>query len=140
VPDATSLDLSAAVALLETAGYEPVLRWDELADAAPGTAVAMDPVPGTTLTQGMRITLTIAGPEPGTDVPRVLGETADEALTHLRSLGLQVQIYVRAEGDVVPPARRGKVWAQYPPDGFPVDGPVIIWVNPDPQAEDPAIP
>jgi beta-lactam-binding protein with PASTA domain len=140
VPDAGSLEVSDAVALLEAAGFEPVLRWDELADAVPGTAIAMDPIPGTSLPEGGRVTITIAGPEPGTDVPGVLGEPAETALQRLRSLGLQVQVYVRAESDDAPPERRGKVWAQYPPEGSPVDGPVIIWVNPDPDPEDPSVP
>jgi penicillin-binding protein 1A len=134
VPDVTGRPVDEAVALLEIAGYEVALRWDPGASAAPGTVVAQDPAPDAH-GHGNVVTVHLAGPEPGTTVPGVLGARRSVAVAYLRALGLHVEVYDRAEDGGVPAGREGRVWAQLPAEGTLVGGPVTIWVNPEPEQD-----
>jgi penicillin-binding protein 1A len=131
IPDVVGRPVGEAVAYLEAAGYRTVLAWDVDADAAPGVAVAQRPAAGTRAAADSDVTVTLSGPEPGTSVPSVVGERKSVAITDLATLGIPVEVFLKAEDEEVPPERQGRVWAQVPPAGSPAEGPVTIWVNPE---------
>jgi penicillin-binding protein 1A len=131
VPDLAGLRLDEAVALLEAAGYQAALAWDPAAAIALGTVAAQSPAPDTAWPEAAPVEVTLAGPEPGTLVPGVLGLAAGAARRSLETLGITVVIAREAEADPEDALlRSGKVWAQQPAEGAPVDGAVTLWVNP----------
>ena len=75
--------------------------------------------------------LTVAGPEPGSVVPAVLGLTVADAVARLSASGIAADVVVEAESipeDAV--ARSGKVWSQQPAAGAPKPAAVQLRVNP----------
>ena len=133
MPDVGDLDLTAAVSVLEAAGYGVTLSWDSTSDSSAGEVMAQHPIAGATVITSATVALTIAGPEPGTVIPEVLGSTAAEAEHALFSLGIPVRVILDSETpNAVPPDRAGQVWAQMPSGGMPLSGAVTIWVNPEP--------
>lgn len=131
VPDVTQLDLDTAVFHVEAAGYTVRLEWEASSPLPHGTVFAQAPDPSVPAQAGSPVTLTVAGAEPGTVVPEVLGLPAAEALTSLSSLDVEVVDIVEAEpvaSDAE--ARSGRVWAQSPPPGAALTDVVTIWINP----------
>ena len=128
VPSITGFVLSDAVLLLEVGGYRPTLYWDTTSTFEPGTIIAQDPAPGTDGSSGARVTVIVAGPEPGTHVPDVLGDQATEATTSLQALGLAVNVIVLTDPDAE--FQPGAVWAQIPGPSDPWDTKVTVWVSP----------
>ena len=131
VPDVIGLDIAGAVEKLEAAGYSVAADWDEPGPLFPGTVYAQDPQESVAAQAGATVRLTVAGPEPGTVTPFVLGLLRDDALALLNAAGLQVEVITRAESDPEDAsARTGAVWSQQPASGAPLTGNVTIWVNP----------
>ncbi len=131
VPAVGGHPLGEAVALLEIAGYQVGLSWVEAPGRAAGQVLLQAPAAGTTLQPGAAVTLTIAGPEPGTAVPDVLGLEVEEARRVLREAGMSVVVRLEQEGDPEAAALRvSRVWAQQPSAGAEPAGTVTIWANP----------
>ena len=131
VPGVGGLPLEDAVLLLEDGGFLVEAAWQEPGILPPGTVVAAVPAPGTAAGPGSVVRLTLAGPEPGTVAPDVLGLEAAEATARLAALGYRTLVLHLPESDPADAdARRDRVWAQRPPAGSPVDDRVTLWVNP----------
>jgi serine/threonine-protein kinase len=133
MPDVVGLPLEDAVALLEAAGHRIEAAWTDQLDIPPRTVVLQAPEGGTVAAEPTVVELVVAGPEPGTIVPDVLGLTETEARRRLTDLGIPVLVLHAAEPDPADVLRRGGlVWAQRPSATSPVDGRVTVWVNPQP--------
>lgn len=131
VPDVGGTSLADAVALLETAGYEIGLSWAEAPGRTAGQVLFQVPSGGTVLRAGSSVALTLAGPEPGTVVPDVLGMDVEAAREALRSAGLAVVVRLEPESNPQDAAQRiNRIWAQQPSAGSPPGGSVTIWANP----------
>jgi len=80
---------------------------------------------------GSTVRITVAGPEPGTTVPAVLGLPRAEAEQRLAEASITPTVVVEAESDPEDAASRsGLVWKQDPASGAPNTVAVTIWVNP----------
>jgi penicillin-binding protein 1A len=131
VPDVANHTLDAALERLDTAGYIATVEWDEPGPLAPGTVYLQDPPATTALQEGQAVRLIVAGPQPGTVVPPVLGLPEAEAVARLRDAGMTAAVVVEAEADIADAVRRaGLVWSQMPPAGDPKVDEVQLIVNP----------
>ena len=64
-------------------------------------------------------------------MPSILGLSEEEANLNLQRIGLEAVFILQAETDPQDAIRRaGLVWAQLPPPGTDIDGPMTAWVNP----------
>jgi beta-lactam-binding protein with PASTA domain len=141
VPDLAGHDLTEAVALLEIGGYEVALSWADAPGRMAGDVLFQVPSAGSSLGAGSVVTLTLAGPEPGTAVPDVLGLEVDAAREVLRSGGMAVVVRLEEETDPEAAALRvSRVWAQQPSAGAEPTGTVTIWANPASLGSEPATP
>ncbi len=131
VPDVIGMGLAGAVSALQAAGFRTRVVWAEGGDLTPGTVFNQDPSPGFPAQTGTAIRLTLAGPEPGSVLPSVLGFPADHAVAELAQIGVTAQVHVVAEAVAEDAARRaGMVWKQVPSPGAPATGVVELWANP----------
>ena len=130
-PDTIGLGLQEAVGLLTRAGFQTSLVWADGGPLDQGTVFAQRPAPGASREPGSLVTITVAGPEPGSVVPAVLGMPREEAQRRFAAAGIPYQELTLAEADPADAARRaGLVWKQEPAGGAPVGERVTIWVNP----------
>jgi beta-lactam-binding protein with PASTA domain len=130
-PDLIGLDLGAALELLALTGQGNTVVWADGGPLAAGTVFGQDPPPGADAVAGTSVRLTVAGPEPGTTVPAVLGLPQAEAELRLADASIAPTVVVEAESDPDDAARRsGLVWKQDPAAGAPNTVTVTIWVNP----------
>ncbi|MDX1450807.1 MAG: PASTA domain-containing protein, partial [Acidimicrobiia bacterium] len=131
VPDVIGFSLGAAVELLEGFGYTVSVHWDEPGPLQPGTVYGQEPSASFPAPAGSVVRLTVAGPEPGTVVPGVLGIPVAEAVIRLQDLGIEVEVRTEAEADPEDALRRsGLVWSQMPAVGTPLPPSITIWANP----------
>jgi beta-lactam-binding protein with PASTA domain len=131
VPPLIGLELGEAVSAITRAGYEARFDWEDGGTLPQGTIFGQSPDPGVPAQSGSVVTLTLAGPEPGAVVPRVLGLTREAAAAELSVFGIPVQFFEEPESDPVDAARRaGRVWKQAPGAGAAADATVSVWVNP----------
>ena len=127
VPSVETYTIVDAVAVLEAAGYAIELLWVEVPQV-PGTVIGQFPEGGADLAVGSTVQLVVAGPEPGTIAPDVLGRHRADASERLAAVGQQVTVIVVSDpsGSTEP----YRVWAQVPGAGEPVTGKATIWVQP----------
>jgi penicillin-binding protein 1A len=131
VPDVVGGPVAAAVGELTEHGYQTTLQWVPASPLAPGTVFAVSPAVGSTAAEGSTVTLQVAGPEPGSAVPGVLGLPAAEAMARLEEEGRVYQVITQSESIAEDAVRRsGLVWKQDPSGGAVSDRTVRIWVNP----------
>jgi serine/threonine-protein kinase len=97
VPDVIDLERESAEATLNRAGLGFTIREQE-SDADPGTVIAQDPVGGTVVDKGSRVTLTVAKEPETVDVPNVVGFSRSTAEDALRDAGLR-PVVVEEETD-----------------------------------------
>jgi penicillin-binding protein 1A len=129
VPDVVSLPLDEAVAVLEAGGFRIELTWLEGPGLHPGHVGEQYPSPGTTGSTTVR--LVVGGPEPGTALPDLLGESRSRAQYWLETLGVTVEFVEGWEPGVDESVSRPRaVWGQLPAPGEPVVDIVTLWVNP----------
>jgi penicillin-binding protein 1A len=132
VPPVIGLELGAAVSALNRAGYEVRLDWEDGGNLEQGTIFGQSPDPGVPAQAGTLVTLTLAGPEPGSEVPGVLGLRRVEAEAEFAVYGIPVQVIEQAESIATDAARRaGRVWKQSPAAGADATDTVTIWINPE---------
>ena len=131
VPDVVGLTVSTAVAELSDHGYRTLLEWVPSSPLAPGTVFGISPAPGSAAAEGSAVTLSVAGPEPGSAVPGLLGLPLADAIGRLEDAGRVFEVVTEAESIPEDAARRsGLVWKQDPAGGAISDAVVRIWVNP----------
>ena len=95
VPDVIGLGEAEASAQLQEAGFNPVVTREESENAEPGDVISTDPAPGTQLTTGSNVTLTIAEEPSDVAVPNVRGQQVDSARSTLEGAGFAVSIQER---------------------------------------------
>ncbi len=131
LPDVISRSLSEAVTTLNELGYLTTVEWQDGGNLAQGTVFNQFPSPGFPAQTGSVVRLIVAGPEPGSVVPSVLGFPAGQAQSELAQIGVGTEIIVEAESNPDDAARRpGVVWKQDPAPGADAGGTVRLWVNP----------
>ncbi len=131
VPDVFGGQVAAAVGELTDHGYATVLQWVPASPLAPGTVFGVAPAVGSAAAEGSTVTLQVAGPEPGSAVPGVLGLPAADAMARLEESGRVYEVFTEAESIPEDARRRsGLVWKQDPSGGAVSDHVVRIWVNP----------
>ncbi|MEX2420162.1 MAG: PBP1A family penicillin-binding protein [Acidimicrobiia bacterium] len=127
VPAVGTYTIVDAVSVLEAAGYTIALLWVDVPQV-PGTVIGQFPAAGSELPIGSKVELVVAGPEPGTIAPDVLGRHRSDATERFTAVGQEVTVIVVADPNAsVEPYR---VWAQMPGPGEPVTGRATIWVQP----------
>jgi len=117
VPDVIDLARESAEATLNRAGLGFTIREQE-SDQDPGTVIAQDPVGGTVVDKGSRVTLTVAKEPETVDVPNVVGFSRATAEDALRDAGLRPVIVEEETDD---PAAVDQVLRQSPGPGADVD-------------------
>ncbi|MFQ5968127.1 MAG: PBP1A family penicillin-binding protein [Acidimicrobiia bacterium] len=131
VPDVIGMNIEDAVGVIQDAGFQTRVQWSGGGNLAPGTVFNQDPSPGFPAQTGTAIRLTLAGPEPGSVIPSILGFQVDHALSELDQIGVQAHVVIESESDPADAARRtGMVWKQEPAPGSPAEGAVTLWANP----------
>ncbi|MGE5636229.1 MAG: Stk1 family PASTA domain-containing Ser/Thr kinase [Nocardioidaceae bacterium] len=113
VPDLVGLSRSSAEGRLGAAGLGAAVEEQE-SSAPEGEVLAQSPAAGAVVTEGTRVTITVARAEAKLDVPNVVGLSAGEAAGALQGAGLSV---VRTERRVSSADEDGKVLAQRPGGG-----------------------
>jgi penicillin-binding protein 1A len=131
VPDVVGTDLGSAVAALAEAGHQAIVAWGEGGPLAQGTVYGQDPAGDTAVSDTAVVRLLVAGPEPGTVLPSLLGLPVQVAGGRLDELGVPYSTELVAETDAAAAAsRRGLVWMQEPAAGTALSGMVTLWANP----------
>ena len=97
LPDVISSSLSAAVTTLNELGFLTTVEWQDGGDLAQGTVFNQFPSPGFPTQTGSVVRLIVAGPEPGSVVPSVLGFPAGQARSELAQIGVGVQLIIEAD-------------------------------------------
>jgi beta-lactam-binding protein with PASTA domain len=89
------------------------------------------PSPDSPLTPGAEVALTVAGPEPGTATPDVVGLTAAEARHALEAYGFVVEVVLSREANTDDAIlHAGRVWSQSPAAGAAPADHITLLVNP----------
>jgi eukaryotic-like serine/threonine-protein kinase len=113
VPDVTNQPYANAKSALEGQGFV-VSRVDIQSDLANGVVVASDPPPGTSVSKGSKVTLSVSKGPATTQVPDVSNQNQADATSILQSAGLTVAIIT---DPVTDPSQDGVVIAQDPAAG-----------------------
>jgi serine/threonine-protein kinase len=92
VPKVTGLSEDDARSTLQSLGFQIATTEQESEDQDPGTVLAQNPAPGTTLPKGARVTLTVAKEPQPVDVPDVVGEGRNAATHALKKAGFDVNV------------------------------------------------
>jgi len=131
VPDVVGGPVASAVGELTEHGYQMVLQWAPASPLAPGTVFGVSPAVGSAAAEGSTVTLQVAGPEPGSAVPGLLGLPTSEAMARLEEAGRVYEVITQSESIPEDALRRsGLVWKQDPSGGAVSDNVVRIWANP----------
>jgi beta-lactam-binding protein with PASTA domain len=113
VPDVTGQPYANAKSALEGQGFT-VSRVDVPSDQAQGVVVASDPPPGSNVSKGARITLSVSKGPATTQVPDVTNQNEADATTILQQAGLTVAVITEPVTD---PSQDGIVISQDPAPG-----------------------
>ncbi|MEA2496344.1 MAG: eukaryotic-like serine/threonine-protein kinase, partial [Thermoleophilaceae bacterium] len=110
-PNVVGLDQAAAERALEDKDLVPVVEQQE-SDQPEGKVFQQNPVAGTQVSKGDRVTLTVSKGPGAVDVPDVVGLTRGDARGELQTAGFNVQIKTResqdpADDDIVIDQRPG---------------------------------
>jgi penicillin-binding protein 1A len=131
VPPVIGVDLGTALSALNRAGFEVRLEWKDGGNLPQATIFGQSPEPGIPAQSGSTVVLTLAGPQPGSEVPDVLGMTIEGALAEFDIFGIPVDVLTEQESDPEDAVRRaGRVWKQSPSAGSSASAGVTLWVNP----------
>ncbi len=131
LPDVIGSDLGTAVAALSAAGFQVKVDYQDGGSLAPGTVFGQNPSAGFPAQAGTAVRLAVAGPEPGSVVPSVVGFPLGQAISELSAIGVSIDVIEAAESNPDDASRRtGVVWKQDPAPGAAATGTVTIWANP----------
>ncbi len=111
IPSVIGQPYENATSALQGAGFA-VARRDVDSDQPKGTVVNQNPVPGTEVPIGSKVTLQVSKGPKTTPVPDVTGLSEEEATAMLEASGFKVQVQ---ETEVFDAAQDGFVSAQHPP-------------------------
>ena len=115
LPDVISMSLSQAVTALNELGFLTTVEWQDGGNLPQGTVFNQSPSPGFPTQTGSVVRLVVAGPEPGSVVPSVLGFPSAQAEAELAQIGVGVDVIIEAESNPDDATRRpGVVWKQDP--------------------------
>ncbi len=92
LPDVIGRDLGTAVAALSAAGFQVKVDYQDGGSLAPGTVFGQNPSAGFPAQAGSAVRLVVAGPEPGSVVPSVVGFPIGQALSELSAIGVTVEV------------------------------------------------
>ena len=113
VPNVVGESIDVATANLHAAGFNPNPTYVD-SDAPQGQVIHQTPAPGTSAREGSNVALQVSNGPPKVDVPSVVGETAQQAVSSLESQGFQVNQQFVAVSD---PTQDGIVQSQNPEGG-----------------------
>jgi eukaryotic-like serine/threonine-protein kinase len=108
VPNVEGKQQSAAETTLQNDGFAVVIQQDTTSTEPAGTVVSQDPIGGTTVAPGSKVTLSVSG---AASVPNVVGLSQASATTSLQSAGFKVNVETVAGQNGTAP---GNVWQQNP--------------------------
>ena len=108
VPNVEGKQQSAAETTLQNDGFAVVIQQDTTSTEPAGTVVSQDPIGGTTVAPGSKVTLSVSG---AASVPNVVGLSQASATTSLQSAGFKVNVETVAGQNGTAP---GDVWQQNP--------------------------
>ena len=108
VPNVEGKQQSAAETTLQNDGFAVVIQQDTTSTEPAGTVVSQDPIGGTTVPPGSKVTLSVSG---AASVPNVVGLSQASATTSLQSAGFKVNVETVAGQNGTAP---GDVWQQNP--------------------------
>ena len=91
LPDVTELDRDGARSRLERLDLEVVFRERETDDEEPGQVLTQEPVAGTEVEKGSRVTVTVAKEPAEAEVPDVIDQDINEAVDALSEEGFRVR-------------------------------------------------
>ncbi|MFL5893777.1 MAG: Stk1 family PASTA domain-containing Ser/Thr kinase [Thermoleophilaceae bacterium] len=98
MPDVLALDQDTAKSALEGKGLVPVVQQSE-SDKPEGTVIEQDPVSGTKVARGDRVTIVVSKGPATVGVSDVVGLTEGDARGQLEQQGFKVQVRSRAVQD-----------------------------------------
>jgi eukaryotic-like serine/threonine-protein kinase len=128
VPDVEGQQENVAQTTLEHAGFQVAVQTDSTSTQPSGTVVNQNPVGGTKVAPGSKVTIFVSG---GTNVPNVVGVPASSAVTLLQNDGFKVnQITTAGPAGTTP----GTVWQQSPNANTPAAGGSTVNIYIQPQA------
>jgi serine/threonine-protein kinase len=113
VPVLVGTQRSVAVQQIRSRGLEPAIREEESSEPE-GQVIEQVPDAGSEITRGSQVTITVSGGETQPSVPNVIGKLRSEAVSTIRSAGLDPSVTEQVT-DV--PSKVGKVIDQFPPPG-----------------------
>jgi serine/threonine-protein kinase len=108
VPNVEGKQQSAAETTLQNDGFSVVIQQDTTSTEPAGTVVSQDPIGGTTVAPGSKVTLSVSG---AASVPNVVGLSQASATTSLQSAGFKVNVETVAGQNGT---AAGDVWQQNP--------------------------
>ncbi len=131
-PDVIGSSLETATSELQAAGFgQVIVEWLNAGQLLPGTIFNQSPSPGFLAQRNAPITVSVAGPRPGTEIPNVLGFPLAQAQAELERQAIGVTVIIQAEANPDDAVRRtGIVWKQDPSPGEDPGNGVTLWVNP----------
>jgi beta-lactam-binding protein with PASTA domain/tRNA A-37 threonylcarbamoyl transferase component Bud32 len=108
VPNVEGQQQSKAETILQNDGFAVVIQQDTTSTEPAGTVVSQNPIGGTTVAPGSKVTLSVSG---AASVPNVVGLSQASATTSLQSAGFKVNVETVAGQNGTAP---GNVWQQNP--------------------------
>jgi serine/threonine-protein kinase len=113
LPNVVGLDQDTAQSTLQDKGLVPVIQ-EQTSDQPEGNVIQQDPLAGTKVSAGDRVTLTVSKGPATVAVPDVVGLTRGDARGELQTAGFNVEVKTRTATD---PADDDIVLDQRPPHG-----------------------
>jgi len=128
VPDVEGKQENVAQNILQNDGFQVSVQTDTTSTEPSGTVVNQNPIGGTKVAPGSKVTIFVSG---GATVPNVVGVPASSAVTLLQNDGFKVnQITAAGPAGTTP----GNVWQQSPNANTPAAGGSTVNIYIQPQA------
>ena len=126
VPNVEGKQENAAQSVLQTSGFQVIVRTDPTSTEPSGTVVNQSPVGGTSIAPGSKVTIFVSG---SASVPNVVGLPMASAVTLLQNDGFKVNQVMAAGPSGTTP---GNVWQQTPGANStePANSTVTVYIQP----------
>jgi eukaryotic-like serine/threonine-protein kinase len=135
VPDVEGKQSNVAQTTLQNDGFQVSVQPDNTSTEPSGTVVNQNPIGGTSVAPGSKVTIFVSG---GANVPNVVGVPASSAVTLLQNDGFKVnQVMASGPAGTTP----GNVWQQSPNASTPAAGgsTVTIYIQPATASPSPSV-
>lgn len=116
LPDYTGDPLAGVRADLERRGLVPDIERESSDDVDVDDVISTDPEAGTIVHEGDTVTVVVSNGAEEVAVPRLVGQTEDQAIATLRAVGLEIGSITSEASDVAP----GRVISSQPTEGVNV--------------------